>query len=265
MNAQVYGGSQNASGQATGGTGLGFAIPSSTVKRVVSQLSEGGTIQHAYLGVGIADGAGTTGGAKLGSVLAGGPAGKAGLKAGDVITKIGATKIVERGRPRGRDLLAVAGRQGRRDVHAWRLDADRAGHARHPAGAGDELRFRGRGSGSRPDGRFNGGMRLHRPPRSFLAGLAALAVAAAGAGVVELGHTGGRAHGASASPPSRPRCRCRRCSRWRRSASSASRPQRRARSAAPRVPRPAAPSTQTVDPTRSASGGEPSGLGRRSS
>ena len=187
VNAQVYGGSQSASGQATGGTGLGFAIPSSTVKRVVSQLSEGGTIQHAYLGVGIADGTGTTGGAKLGSVLAGGPAGKAGLKAGDVITKIAATKISERGRPRGRDLLAVAGRQGRRDVHARRLDADGAGHARHPAGAGDELRFRGRGSGSRPDGRFNGGMRLHRPPRSFLAGLAALAVAAAGAGVVSSG------------------------------------------------------------------------------
>jgi putative serine protease PepD len=93
VNAQVYGGSQSASGEATGGTGLGFAIPSSTVKRVVSQLSEGGTIQHAYLGVGIADGTGTTGGAKLGSVLADGPAGKAGLKAGDVVTQIGTTKI----------------------------------------------------------------------------------------------------------------------------------------------------------------------------
>ena len=90
VNAQVYGGSQSVSGQATGGTGLGFAIPSSTVKRIVGQLSEGGTVKHAYLGVGIADG---TGSAKLGSVLADGPAGKAGLKAGDVITQIGATKI----------------------------------------------------------------------------------------------------------------------------------------------------------------------------
>ena len=90
VNAQVYGGSQSASGQTTGGTGLGFAIPASTVKRIVGQLSEGGTIQHAYLGVGIADG---TGSATLGSVLPDGPAGKAGLKAGDVITQIGATKI----------------------------------------------------------------------------------------------------------------------------------------------------------------------------
>jgi putative serine protease PepD len=90
VNAQVYGGSQSATGQATGGTGLGFAIPSSTVKRIVGQLSEGGTIQHAYLGVGIAEG---TSGAKLGSVAADGPAGKAGLKAGDVVTKVGDTEV----------------------------------------------------------------------------------------------------------------------------------------------------------------------------
>jgi putative serine protease PepD len=90
VNAQVYGGSQSATGQATGGTGLGFAIPSSTVKRIVGQLSEGGSVQHAYLGVGIADG---TGGAKLGSVAADGPAGKAGLKAGDVVTQVGDTRI----------------------------------------------------------------------------------------------------------------------------------------------------------------------------
>jgi putative serine protease PepD len=90
VNAQVYGGSQSVSGQATGGTGLGFAIPSSTVRRIVGQLGEGGTVKHAYLGVGIADG---TGSATLGSVLPDGPAGKAGLKAGDVITQIGTTKI----------------------------------------------------------------------------------------------------------------------------------------------------------------------------
>ncbi len=99
VNAQVYGGSQSASGQATGGTGLGFAIPSSTVKRIVGQLGEGGTVKHAYLGVGIADG---TQGAKLGSVLADGPAGKAGLKAGDVITQVGDAKVAS-----GDDLAAA--------------------------------------------------------------------------------------------------------------------------------------------------------------
>lgn len=90
VNAQVYGGSQSASGQATGGTGLGFAIPSSTVKRIVSELSESGAVRHAFLGVSIADG---SGGATLASVQAGGPAAKAGLKAGDVVTRIGETTI----------------------------------------------------------------------------------------------------------------------------------------------------------------------------
>jgi putative serine protease PepD len=92
VNAQVYGASQTATGQTSGGTGLGFAIPSSTVERVVSALREGSTVQHAYLGVGIED---ASGGAKLGSVAAGGPADDAGLRAGDVITQVGSTKITD--------------------------------------------------------------------------------------------------------------------------------------------------------------------------
>jgi putative serine protease PepD len=99
VNAQVYGASQTASGEASGGTGLGFAIPSSTVKRVVAALREGSSVQHAYLGVGISDG---TGGATLGTVAADGPAGKAGLKAGDVVTKVGSTSIAD-----GDDLAAA--------------------------------------------------------------------------------------------------------------------------------------------------------------
>ena len=90
VNAQVYGASQTASGQASGGTGLGFAIPSSTVKRVVAALREGATVQHAYLGVGIDD---ASGGARLGTVASGGPADEAGLQAGDVITQVASTKI----------------------------------------------------------------------------------------------------------------------------------------------------------------------------
>jgi putative serine protease PepD len=90
VNAQVYGASQTATGQTSGGTGLGFAIPSSTVKRVVAALREGSTVQHAYLGVGIDD---TSGGARLGSVASGGPADQAGLRAGDVVTRVGSTKV----------------------------------------------------------------------------------------------------------------------------------------------------------------------------
>jgi putative serine protease PepD len=99
VNAQVYGASQTASGEAGGGTGLGFAIPSSTVTRFVAAAREGSTVQHAYLGVGIAD---TSGGARLGTVVPGGPADDAGLKTGDVVTQVGSTKISD-----GDDLAAA--------------------------------------------------------------------------------------------------------------------------------------------------------------
>jgi putative serine protease PepD len=92
VNSQVYGASQTASGETTGGTGLGFAIPSSTVKRVVAALREGSNVQHAYLGVGIGEG---SGGALLGSVASGGPADEGGLRAGDVITELDGTKIAD--------------------------------------------------------------------------------------------------------------------------------------------------------------------------
>jgi putative serine protease PepD len=68
-----------------GNDGVGFAIPSSTVRRVAQQLISGGTVAHAYLGVQLAD---ATGGAGVAQVRADGPAGDAGLRAGDVVTAI---------------------------------------------------------------------------------------------------------------------------------------------------------------------------------
>jgi putative serine protease PepD len=64
--------------------GVGFAIPSNTVKSVVAQILSGGQVQHAYLGVSIGDAAGQ--GAVVQQVQTGSPAAKAGLAAGDVIT-----------------------------------------------------------------------------------------------------------------------------------------------------------------------------------
>ncbi len=93
-----------------GNDGVGFAIPSNTVRSIVSQLVGGGSVQRAYLGVHIqtipSDAAaqlGGTAGVEVTSVVAGSPAAKAGLKAasgsqvvngqqyatgGDVITAI---------------------------------------------------------------------------------------------------------------------------------------------------------------------------------
>ncbi|HWI73441.1 MAG TPA: trypsin-like peptidase domain-containing protein [Baekduia sp.] len=74
-----------------GNDGIGFAIPSDTVRTVAAALIAGETVQHPQLGVQIEDG--TSGGVKLAAVTAGGAAAGAGLKAGDVITAIDGTAV----------------------------------------------------------------------------------------------------------------------------------------------------------------------------
>jgi putative serine protease PepD len=72
--------------------GVGFAVPSNTVKAIVSQLISSGKVQHAYLGVGIAT---ASNGVRLSEVRPGTPAAQAGLKAGDVVTAIDGTKVTQ--------------------------------------------------------------------------------------------------------------------------------------------------------------------------
>jgi putative serine protease PepD len=76
VNAQI----QSDSG---GNDGVGFAIPVSTVKSVVPQLINGGSVAHAFLGVSL-----TAGSATVAEVRAGTPAEQAGLQAGDVIVAV---------------------------------------------------------------------------------------------------------------------------------------------------------------------------------
>jgi putative serine protease PepD len=73
-----------------GNDGVGFAIPSNTVKSIASQLISSGAAQHAYLGVELGD-SGTS--ARVVNVRANTPASRAGLRAGDVITAIGGSHI----------------------------------------------------------------------------------------------------------------------------------------------------------------------------
>jgi putative serine protease PepD len=74
-----------------GNDGVGFAVPSNTVRSVVSQLLASGKVEHAYLGVVITSAAG--GGARVATVRAGTPAAKAGVHAGDVIIKLDGASI----------------------------------------------------------------------------------------------------------------------------------------------------------------------------
>jgi putative serine protease PepD len=75
---------------ATGGNGdanvgIGFAIPIATAKHELGALERGGTVQHAFLGVGSVPG---RGGALVKRVQRGSPAAQAGLRSGDVIVSL---------------------------------------------------------------------------------------------------------------------------------------------------------------------------------
>ena len=115
LQGQVIGVNAQIQSEGGGNDGVGFAVPSDTVKTIVRKLLASGTVEHAYLGVGIqtipkafADQLGEAAGAAVTDVKAGTPAQKAGLHkatgqktiqgvpyatGGDVITKIDGTSI----------------------------------------------------------------------------------------------------------------------------------------------------------------------------
>jgi putative serine protease PepD len=75
-----------------GNVGIGFAVPSNTVREVVPRLRAGATISRAYLGVSTRDDP-TGAGALVERTPTGGPAEKAGVQVGDVISRVGTHRI----------------------------------------------------------------------------------------------------------------------------------------------------------------------------
>jgi putative serine protease PepD len=73
-----------------GNDGIGFAVPSNTVKNIADQLIAKGSVQHALLGVSIRTAATGVG---VSTVESGSGAAKAGVKAGDVITAVNGTAV----------------------------------------------------------------------------------------------------------------------------------------------------------------------------
>ncbi len=90
VNSQIESTNQSGSGEA-GNVGIGFAIPSNTVKSVVDQLRANGKVSHAYLGVSAEDASGA--GAQIASVAQGGPAAQAGIQPGDVVTSLAGKSV----------------------------------------------------------------------------------------------------------------------------------------------------------------------------
>ncbi len=74
-----------------GGSGTGFAVPASTVKKVLAQALTFGEVRRGWIGMSIVpvNHLDRKKGALVSSVFKGGPADKAGIKPGDVVTRIG--------------------------------------------------------------------------------------------------------------------------------------------------------------------------------
>lgn len=103
----------NAQIQSDGGgnNGVGFAIPSSTVKAVATQLIATGKVQHPFLGARIttitqrvASALGVPRGVWIASVTSGGPAATAGLKAGSTAKTVDGVRYATDG-----DIVTAAG------------------------------------------------------------------------------------------------------------------------------------------------------------
>src|SRR5829696_2169857 len=69
--------------------GVGYAVPGDTAKRVAAELIADGKVEHAYLGVSLAD----DGAAKLESVVPNSPASRGGLRTGDVVIAVDGESI----------------------------------------------------------------------------------------------------------------------------------------------------------------------------
>jgi S1-C subfamily serine protease len=115
--AQVVGVNTQIKSESGGSDGIGFAIPSSTVALIVPEIVSSGSVEHAYLGVGVAslsqsvaDELGVPTGVMVTEVRQGTPAAEAGLRAaagsamadgqsyptgGDVITAVDDTAIAD--------------------------------------------------------------------------------------------------------------------------------------------------------------------------
>jgi putative serine protease PepD len=97
MQGRVIGVTSQIESDGGGNEGVGFAVPSNTVKTVVTKLISSGKVSHAYLGISTSSVPGSTNGTAFGatvqSVVTGSPADQAGIENGDVIKSIAGKQV----------------------------------------------------------------------------------------------------------------------------------------------------------------------------
>jgi putative serine protease PepD len=88
--AKVVGVVSQIASETGGNVGIGYAVPSDTVRDVVDALLRDGEIERAYLGVRLTE---TDDGVRLGDVIEGEPADDAGLQNGDLVLQAGGRTV----------------------------------------------------------------------------------------------------------------------------------------------------------------------------
>ena len=106
---QVIGINSQIESDSGGNDGIGFAVPSNTVKSVADQLLATGKVEHAFLGVGIATideslsaELNVPAGVEVTQVTPGGPADRAGLEAADATSVVAGQEV-----PTGGDVITA--------------------------------------------------------------------------------------------------------------------------------------------------------------
>jgi putative serine protease PepD len=94
LSGRVVGVNAQIESESGGNVGVGFAVPSNTVKRIADALITDGEVEHAFLGVSL-DSADEEPGAHVTDVRTGTPAEDAGLRTGDVITAAGGETVAD--------------------------------------------------------------------------------------------------------------------------------------------------------------------------
>ena len=106
---EVVGVNAQIESESGGSDGIGFAIPSKTIESIVPQIIADGSVEHAYLGVGVAEinqsvaeELGIPAGVELTDVRDGGPAAEAGLQAAE-----GSATVDGQSYPTGGDVITA--------------------------------------------------------------------------------------------------------------------------------------------------------------